>query len=66
MKKEHDFSKDERGKFYEPDVELNIPIYLDPETLSFVKSIAEKKNSDLSIVVNTLIKTDMQIAEVIE
>jgi len=29
MRKEYDFSKGERGKFYRPDVELNIPVYLD-------------------------------------
>jgi hypothetical protein len=29
MKSEYDFSKGERGKFYRPDVELNIPVYLD-------------------------------------
>jgi len=29
MKSEYDLSKSERGKFYRPDVELNIPVYLD-------------------------------------
>jgi hypothetical protein len=33
MKEEYDFSKAERGKFYRPNVTLNIPIYLEPETL---------------------------------
>jgi restriction system protein len=31
MKKEYDFSKGERGKFFRPDVELNIPVYPDPQ-----------------------------------
>ena len=66
MKKEYDFSMGERGKFYRADAKLNLPIYLDPETLSFIESIAEKKNSDLSTVVNDLIKTDMQIAKYIK
>ncbi|HEC97172.1 MAG TPA: hypothetical protein ENI58_03320 [Nitrospirae bacterium] len=66
MKKEYDFSKGERGKFYSKKVKLNIPIYLDPKTLSFVESIAEKKKSDISKVVNDLIKTDMKIAEYVE
>jgi hypothetical protein len=66
MKKEYDFSKGERGKFYKSDLKLNLPIYLEPEIFSFVESIAEKKNSDLSTVVNDLIKTDMQLVEVIE
>jgi hypothetical protein len=29
MKKEYDFSKGERGKFYRPDAQLNLPIYLE-------------------------------------
>ncbi|MEW6381736.1 MAG: hypothetical protein AB1611_19330 [bacterium] len=44
MKKVHDFSEGERGKFYK----------------------AEKKNSDLSTVVNNLIKIDMQLAEFVK
>jgi len=66
MKKEYDFSMGERGKFYSADAKLHLPIYLDPETLSFIESIAEKKNSDLSTVVNDLIKTDMQIAKYVK
>ncbi len=66
MKKEYDFSKGERGKFYNKKARLVIPIYLESKTLSFIESIAEKKNSDLSKVVNDLIKTDMKIAEYVE
>ena len=66
MKKEYDFSKGERGKFYRKNANLNIPIYLEPKTLSFVESIAEKKKSDISKVVNDLIKTDMKISEYVE
>lgn len=66
MKKEYDFSKGVRGKFYKPDLNINLPIYLEPETLNFVQDIAKKKNSDISTVVNNLLKTDIQIAEVIE
>ena len=66
MKKEYDFSKGERGKFYKQNIKLNLPIYLDPEIMSFIEDIAKKKNLDLSTVVNVLIKTDMQLAEVIK
>jgi len=31
MKKEYDFSKGERGKFYQPDTQLNLPVYLEPD-----------------------------------
>ncbi len=30
MKSEYDFSQADRGKLYHPDVQLNLPIYLDP------------------------------------
>ena len=56
----------ERGRFYRRKAKLNLPIYLDPEALSFAESIAEKKKTDISTVVNDLIKTDMKIAEYIE
>jgi hypothetical protein len=31
MKKEYDFSKGVRGKFYKPDIQLNVPVYLEPK-----------------------------------
>ena len=31
MKPEYDFTKGERGKFFRPDAEIRLPIYLDTE-----------------------------------
>ena len=31
MKKEYDFSKGERGKFFRPGARLNLPVYLEPD-----------------------------------
>jgi hypothetical protein len=66
MRKEYDFSKGERGKFYSPDMKLNIPIYLDEEVSAFVDKIASKKGLDRSSVVNELLRGDMKIAETME
>ena len=66
MRKEYDFSKGERGKFYSPDMKLNIPIYLDEEVSAFVEKIAFKKGTDRSSVVNDLLKGDIKIAEAME
>jgi hypothetical protein len=66
MKKEYDFSQGERGKFYRPDAEVNIPVYLDAENLSFVEKIAEKKKKNISTVVNELIRSDKQLADLID
>lgn len=43
MRKEYDFSKGERGKFFHKDAKLNLPVYLDDEILSFIQGIAQKK-----------------------
>jgi len=66
MRKEYDFSKGERGKFYRPDMKLNIPIYLDEDVSAFVEKIASKKGIDRSSVVNELLKGDIKLAESME
>ncbi|MBM4038835.1 MAG: hypothetical protein FJ290_10000 [Planctomycetes bacterium] len=63
MKNHYDFSKAERGKFYRPGTKLNLPVYLDEEVLAFVTQIARKRKTDLSTVVNQILRTDMQLAE---
>ena len=63
MKKEYDFSKGVRGKFFRPDVKMNLPIYLDSDVLSFVEKIASSRRADISAVVNRLLKSDMQLIE---
>ena len=40
MKKNYDFSKGERGKFYRPDAELSMPIYLEPDVAKVFRSSA--------------------------
>lgn len=64
MKKEYDFSKGVRGKFYRADAELNLTIYLEPEVAEFVKKLASEKNIDQSQIVNMLLKTDKEIIEI--
>ena len=66
MKKEYDFSKGERGKFYRPDAKLNLPVYLDSQVRSFVEKIAENKHTDVSTVVNDLIRSDIGPTKVIQ
>jgi len=66
MREEYDFSKAERGKFYRPDLKLNIPIYLDEDVSAFVEKIATKRSLDRSSVVNELLKGDIKLAEAIE
>ena len=63
MKKEYDFSKGERGKFYNADAEFNLPIYLEPEIAEFVGKLANEKKVDRSEIVNRLLKKGKEIIE---
>ena len=63
MKKEYDFSKGVRGKFYRPNAKMSLPVYLDSEVQRFIQRIATSKRSDISSVVNRLLKSDMQLVE---
>ena len=64
MKKEYDFSKGVRGKFYNPEAEFNSPIYLEPEIAEFVQKLSQKKKVDRSQIVNQLLRKDMEIKEI--
>jgi len=64
MRKEYDFSKGQRGKFYRQDMKLDIPVYLD-EVQLFSRELA-KKEIDRSSVVNELPRGDIKIAEEME
>jgi hypothetical protein len=63
MKNEYNFSKGVRGKFYQPDAEFNLPIYLELEIAEFVQKLAIKKVVDMNEIVNILLKKDKEIME---
>lgn len=47
MREEYDFSNGERGKFYHPDLKLNIPIYLEEEVSIFIEMARIRKNGPI-------------------
>jgi len=63
MKRENNFSKGERGKFFRPNARIHPPICLDEERYKFVEKIAKKKKTDLTSVVNEIIKGDKELAK---
>jgi succinyl-CoA synthetase beta subunit len=65
MKKEYDFSKGERGKFYHPDAELYLPIYLEQDTVEILRKLSKRKGVEIGAIVNELIRKDISIAETI-
>ncbi len=66
MQKEYDFSKGERGKFYNPDAEFHVPVYLDDEVLEMIKRIARKKNLEVDVIVNQVLKKEMELLKLVE
>ncbi|MDL1971447.1 MAG: hypothetical protein LWW94_10900 [Candidatus Desulfofervidaceae bacterium] len=66
MKKEYDFSKGERGKFYNSNAEFYIPIYLDREILEVLEEVALRKNLEISSVVNQFLRKEIEIIKYLE
>jgi len=63
MKKEYDFSKGVRGKFYRPAVRLNLPIYLDDDIAEFVHTYAKQKKVDAQTVVNDILRNNKEMLQ---
>jgi len=64
MRKEYDFSKDQRGKFYRQGMKIDIPIYLDEVRL--LSREPAKKEIDRSSVVNELPRGSIKVTEAME
>jgi len=63
MKDQYDFSKGERGKFFRPDAELRLPIYLNADVQTYLTERAAEKGVPLGEMVNALLKQEIQIIE---
>jgi cytidylate kinase len=63
MKREYDFSKAERGKFYRKGAELRLPIYLDAKLQSQLERIVQKKGKEINDVVNQLVRKEVELLE---
>lgn len=59
MKREYDFSKAERGKFYRKGAELRLPIYLDAKLQTQLERIARKEGKDIGEMVNQLVRKEV-------
>jgi len=63
MKKEYDFSKAERGRFYRPGAKLNLPVYLEPQVQAWLDNAAGKRGEDVGKLVNRLLKKEIELVE---
>ncbi|MBI3249093.1 MAG: hypothetical protein HYZ50_21530 [Deltaproteobacteria bacterium] len=63
MRREYDFSQAVRGKFYRKGAELRLPIYLDTKLQSQLERLAQRKGKELGVVVNQLVKKELELLE---
>ena len=63
MQDEYDFSKGERGKFYNKDANFKLPIYLDSKLEDFLSKIANDQKTTITQVVNNLLFKDKELIE---
>ncbi|HBD94989.1 MAG: hypothetical protein A2015_00105 [Spirochaetes bacterium GWF1_31_7] len=63
MKKEYDFSKGVKGKFYIPENEIQLPIYLSKDNLDYFLNISSEKHIGVSDLVNTILKKKRELIE---
>ena len=63
MTNEYDFTKGERGKFFKPNAQMNLPIYLEADVLDYFKAKAQAKGVELNAMINDLLKKDIALIE---
>ena len=63
MKREYNFSKGVRGKFFRKGAELKLPIYLDNATRRRLERIAKRNGKPVTELVNQLLKKDVELLE---
>jgi hypothetical protein len=66
MKPDYDFSKSERGKFFRPNAELRLPIYLNADVQTYLAERADQKGIPPGEMVSMLPKQEIQIIESIK
>ena len=63
MRREYDFSKGVRGKFYRKGAVLRLPIYLDAKLQEQLERVAQKKGKDVGEMVNQLVRKEIEVIE---
>jgi len=63
MKAEYDFSKGERGKFYDPDAVFSFPVYLEPDVNDFMNQLADEREIDIQDLVNEWLRVNIKLIQ---
>ena len=63
MKREYDFSKAVRGKFYHKTALLRLPIYLDQKLQYHIEKIAKRRKQAFGTTVNHLLAKEVELLQ---
>jgi predicted DNA-binding protein len=63
MRREYDFSKAERGRFYRKGAELRLPISLDAKLQKHLARLARRKGRGIGDMVNRLVEKEIELIE---
>ena len=66
MKAEYDFSKGERGRFYDPDAVFSFPVYLEPDVNDFMNQLADEREIDIQDLVNEWLRVNIKLIQSID
>jgi len=66
MESEYDFSQGERGKFYNPDAALHIPVYLDADVEEYIRELAQKTGRDAEQLINEWLRNSIEIIQSVQ
>ncbi|MFN2242078.1 MAG: hypothetical protein ACK2U2_07315 [Anaerolineae bacterium] len=66
MKSEYDFSKGERGRFYNPDAVFSFPVYLEPDVDSFLSTLADEKDTSVQDLVNEWLGMNIEMVRSVQ
>ena len=64
MPAEIDFSNGKRGQFHKTGVQLNFPVYLEQQVQRTLAALANAKGVDFSVLINDLLKKDIELIEI--
>ena len=59
MQEEYDFSQAERGKFFHPNSQKNLPVYIDADVLDYYTAKAKEKGIEVDSLINDQLKKDI-------
>ena len=63
MKREYDFSKAERGRFFRTGATVRLPIYLDARVQGEVENLANRTGRNVRDLVNRIVQKEVRLIE---